>query len=593
MAELILGPMLRHVTARTATIWVETDASCVVEILGHSTRTFCVARHHYALVIVDGLAPGSTTEYVVRLDGERCWPAEGSQFPPSRIRTLHEAMTPRIVFGSCRTAAPHTAPWSLEMTIDPTGRGVDAVYAYALRMIREDPAEWPDLAVFIGDQIYADDSSPKTRARIAARRDDRPGTLPPELVHGFQEFCWLYEESWSSDVERWFLSVVPSAMIFDDHDMIDDWNISSTWIDKIRREPWWEDHVLSGLMTYWIYQHLGNLSPDTIRDEGLLDTLIAQPDGAQVLREWARNTEEFTSGPDRYRFSFVRDLGPARLVMIDARNGRNLAAHQRRIIDQTEWDWVAKTCRAEVDHLLIGSSLPAFIPGGLHDLQVWTSALCDRRWGRAAARFGEWLRVSLDLEDWPAFIQSFDDLVALLSELGDADRAHTPTTISLLSGDIHFSYVSRIDFPTAMSSSVHQLVNSPIRNALRPHERLAMRVAMSHAAIALGRVLRRAVGARRAIVRWKIDQGPVFENCLGRLDFDQAGGTMVLERAKPSDSEGDPELEQIFTTDLTDVATTSPPAFRFRRSLRPWPKSGLFGRRPAGYRHATDEPSRS
>ena len=62
------------------------------------------------------------------------------------------------------------------------------------------------------------------------------------------------------------LSVVPSAMIFDDHDMIDDWNTSLSWLDDIRRQPWWQDHVIGGLMSYWVYQHLGQ--PLTGRDPG-------------------------------------------------------------------------------------------------------------------------------------------------------------------------------------------------------------------------------------------------------------------------------------------------------------------------------------
>src|SRR3954463_3650572 len=123
MADLILGPMLRHVTSKSATVWVETDAPCSVEVLGHVTRTFCVAGHHYALVIVDRLEPATTTRYEVSLDGEQRWPLANSTLPASVIRTLHDSMAPRVIFGSCRTAAPHTAPWSLEMAIDKKGRG--------------------------------------------------------------------------------------------------------------------------------------------------------------------------------------------------------------------------------------------------------------------------------------------------------------------------------------------------------------------------------------------------------------------------------------------------------------------------------------
>ena len=305
VADLILGPMLRDVGPTWATIWFEADAPCTVKVLGHSARTFTVAGHYYALVIVEGLEPGSTTEYDVHVDGERRWPSAGSRFPPSVIRTV-DAGQVRVLFGSCRTAAPHEPPWTLEMQLDPTGRGVDALRAHALRMLGQPHEEWPHLAVMLGDQVYADDSSPATHERIKSRRENDPVEgLPPELVGGFEEFCWLYHESWSPDVERWFFSVVPTAMIFDDHDMVDDWNISDSWVREVRQEPWWDDHVIGGLVSYWIYQHLGNLSPAEIRTEGMLAELGELDDGAEYLREWARASEEFTPVPGGYRFSFA------------------------------------------------------------------------------------------------------------------------------------------------------------------------------------------------------------------------------------------------------------------------------------------------
>ena len=71
MAELVLGPLLRHVGEDEATVWVETDAACEVEVLGARERTFAVAGHHYALVHCAGLEPASTIPYAVRLDGEQ------------------------------------------------------------------------------------------------------------------------------------------------------------------------------------------------------------------------------------------------------------------------------------------------------------------------------------------------------------------------------------------------------------------------------------------------------------------------------------------------------------------------------------------
>src|SRR5690349_21736897 len=106
MASLVLGPVLRHVSPTTATVWVETDAPAQVDVLGHTARTFRIAGHHYALVVVRDLVPGSSTAYTVRVDGGLAWPAADAPFPESRIRTPSDGEQVRIVAGSCRYASP-------------------------------------------------------------------------------------------------------------------------------------------------------------------------------------------------------------------------------------------------------------------------------------------------------------------------------------------------------------------------------------------------------------------------------------------------------------------------------------------------------
>ena len=59
-------------------------------------------------------------------------------FPPSAIRTIHPDRPLKIVFGSCRVAVPHEAPWNLSPDEDERGREVDALYALALRMMEHD-----------------------------------------------------------------------------------------------------------------------------------------------------------------------------------------------------------------------------------------------------------------------------------------------------------------------------------------------------------------------------------------------------------------------------------------------------------------------
>jgi len=88
MPRLVLGPLLRHVGETDATVWVETDGPCTVEVLGHQEDTWAMAEHHYAVVCIEGLDPGSATQYDVRLDGEVVWPPPDTPFPPSRICAL-------------------------------------------------------------------------------------------------------------------------------------------------------------------------------------------------------------------------------------------------------------------------------------------------------------------------------------------------------------------------------------------------------------------------------------------------------------------------------------------------------------------------
>lgn len=546
---LVLGPMLRHVSMRSATVWVETSGACEVEVLGHSARTFCVRGHHYALVAVEGLSPDTTYPYEVRLDGETTWPPADSSFPASVVRTLGGSGEPvRVVFGSCRFAAPHEPPWSLELDHDENGRGVDALRAYALRMMRDPPSTWPHIAVMLGDQVYADCPSPLTKQRIVDARGHLTST-PIDIVADFEEYCWLYHESWQPEVERWFFSVVPTAMIFDDHDMVDDWNISESWAKEIDTKPWWRDHVLAGLSTYWVYQHLGNLSPLDIEREGLLQQLQEVPDGSEILYEWAERSEAATPLPGGYRFSYARELGDVRLVVIDARNGRVLDRGQRLMIDRDEFAFVAEEAAAPVEHVILATSLPVLVPGALHDLQVWNEAICDGAWGRWAARAGERVRRSLDLEDWPAFSQSFDDLLGLLEQVGGADSA--PRSMTLLSGDIHFSYVAELEFPDGdpVRSALHQVVSSPIRNALVCRERNVMRMAASRVAGVVARVLRRATGRRPSRGVWKMTEGPVFANSIGLARFEDGRATVVIERAIPDD-DGQPMLDVVIEREL-------------------------------------------
>src|SRR4051794_41970928 len=92
---LVAGPLLRYVGSTCATVWVETDRPCTVEVLGHQGSTWGGQGHHYALAAAEGLRPGTETAYTGRPDGARGRPKPRSSYPPSAARTLAAAPGPR------------------------------------------------------------------------------------------------------------------------------------------------------------------------------------------------------------------------------------------------------------------------------------------------------------------------------------------------------------------------------------------------------------------------------------------------------------------------------------------------------------------
>ena len=548
MGELIIGPLVRYVSETEATIWVETSEACEVSVLDAKASTFEVFGHHYALVLIDGLEPGSVSEYEVTLDGERCWPLEDSKFPPSVIRTLNDGGRQEIVFGSCRVGFPHRKPYTLPKDKHEDGREFDALNAKAYEVAELEPSERPSLMILLGDQVYADDVSPQAREFIESRRDtSKP---PGKEVADFEEYTRLYWDSWGDEAIRWLLSTVSSSMIWDDHDVNDDWNISRSWLEEMRATGWWQERIESAYISYWIYQHAGNLSHDELAADTVWQQIeAADGDVGPALREWACKAE---AKPEGSRWSYHRDIGRTRLVIMDSRAGRVLEPGQRSMFDEEEWDWINEKARGDFDHLLLGTTLPFLLAPGMHFLEAWNEALAEN--GRPLVkRYSEKLRQALDMEHWAAFRKSFDLLAELLLELGSSDRA--PASITVLSGDVHHAYLAEVGFPkgSGVRSVVHQAVCSPFRNPLNRRERTAMRIAHSPVGHALGRALAHGAGVPDPPVRWRFLEGPYFDNQIATVLISGRGAVIRLEKTRRDDtqSEGPPQLDCVFDRQIS------------------------------------------
>jgi hypothetical protein len=530
----VLGPLLRYVGETEAIIWVETDAACEVEVLGTSDRTFCVCGHHYALVCCGDLDPGTWHEYEVRLDGKLAWPRDDG-FPRSAFRTYPKETPLKLVFGSCRVAAPHEPPYTLKKDLDERGREIDALYTMAIAMREQPRDEWPDVLLMLGDQVYADEVSPATLAFIETRRDT--DELPGERVLDFEDYTQLYLESWSDPAIRWLLSTVSTAMIFDDHDVHDDWNISDAWLKEMRTHHWWNEHIKGALSSYWVYQHLGNLAPEAHNDDELLNAVKAEEDAEKLLEDFAYRADRGTDGS---RWSYCRDLGDTRLIVIDSRAGRQLDESGRSMLDDDEWKWVYEHATGDFDHLLVATSLPWLLGRGMHYAEAWSEAVAGGAWGSPAARQAEKIRQTADMEHWAAFQESFARLVDLFRAIGTGERGEPPASIVALSGDVHHAYLFEVGYPpgTDMKSNVWQAVCSPYRNPLEKKERQQIRIGMSRGFELFARSLARLAGVSDPGIGWRmVGDGPWFDNQVATLVIDGREIEMRLDKAVPTDQD--------------------------------------------------------
>jgi hypothetical protein len=643
---LVLGPMLRYVSETEATIWVETDRECQVEILGHGAPTFEVAGHHYGLVIIEGLAPGTEHQYQVALDGTVRWPLPDSGFPPSVLRTLAEGRATRLAFGSCRVAeialenlgrparrerARRQAAAPAAPEDQPGNEGTDALAACAAMLPGRPRDRWPDVLLMIGDQVYADEPGPATRRFIAEHRaphpdqdqpdqnepdQDQPGpnqpdpTAPAGEVADFEEYCALYWEAWSDPAVRWLFSVVPTAMIFDDHDVHDDWNISGSWRRDYTAKPWWGKRIESAYQSYWVYQHLGNLSPAELARDETWGKVRGQGDAAPVLADLAHRADQRAPG---VRWSFARTFrttpsgtatgstsaptstpattstpaptattagkapgdaaasttdsaapsaagGKVRLVMLDSRS-RRVVDGPRLMADEAEWRWLTESVAGDWAHVVIATSVPPLLPRGIHTLEAWTERICGGAWGRRAMRFGEGLRRAVDLEHWPAFGASFAQLEVLLTDLATgrlATNGEPPVSVTLISGDIHHSYLAAVDLPRAApgtspatrTSAVYEAVCSPLHQAIPPKMRIAQSLASTRASGLIGTAAATLAGARVPKLSWRITQGPWFDNMIATLTYEGPKATVSFDQAV-TDATGTPHLTPVQESTLT------------------------------------------
>ena len=223
--------------------------------------------------------------------------------------------------------------------------------------------------------------------------------------------------------------------------------------------------------------------------------------------------------------------------MIDSRAGRVLDPECRSMVDQEEWEWITEHACGDVDHLLIGTSLPLIMGPAMHYLEAWNEIVADGGVGQAGQEVSPRSCARNSTSSTGRRSRSRSGACAtLLREVGAGEHGAAPSTICVLSGDVHHAYLAEVGFPagSGVESAVWQAVCSPFRNPLDSNERRVILAAWTRAAGARSRAGAQRAGVRDPDVRWRLAHDkPWFNNQVAWLEFEGRHATFVLEKALP------------------------------------------------------------
>lgn len=323
---------------------------------------------------------------------------------------------------------------------------------------------------------------PKTGKAPKGKEEDRPAgdtsaPADPELpptgrpvpMHAadFAEYAFLYESAWArADPIRKVLANVPSFMVFDDHEVTDDWNADKRWLDNVHRPPkgapeYWPETMADALAAYWMYQGWGNQAPaewaTDPRSKLLVAHMKAGTDALPSLRTLLRRDLE---PPSALAWDFALPIASPIFYSTDCRMKRVLRpgkpSFDDRVLDRAGLDKMkALLLRSTAPVTFLIASSPILLPGligesfqmeeaGVRPLGLKVDALTKLFGLTLTQVFDESFRRKRDIEHWAAN-QSWFDVLKFLADL--SKDAPNLKTVVAISGDVHFSYnmVGRLD----------------------------------------------------------------------------------------------------------------------------------------------------
>ncbi|MFZ2160877.1 MAG: hypothetical protein WAW02_01545 [Sideroxyarcus sp.] len=319
------------------------------------------------------------------------------------------------------------------------------------------------------------------------------GNLPAwEPVWDWQQLAGLgvaddADKAWAKQLEplsffdntlpdiRRLMANVPTYMIFDDHDVTDDWNINGHWYDDVRESPMGRRIVSNGLAANWGFQARGN-DPDNFNKDLIL-----------TIVQHLNDTENDSDIGERYDLHTWKNRGwgfsiPCEppIIAVDCRTQRQYENKYfpAQLLDRYALDWL----RVEWTKLRTGQK----IDSNTCPVLITSSPVMGYSVVEFFQRMLLWLTNKVESYRWVQFLEQLLSLEGFLTgmvvKMIDAESWNSNkggfvnfldticlrmgiTRCVFLSGDVHYAFTASASF-LRKNSQLHcyQLTSSSLSN---------------------------------------------------------------------------------------------------------------------------------
>ncbi|RCW91174.1 alkaline phosphatase D family protein [Marinomonas foliarum] len=234
---------------------------------------------------------------------------------------------------------------------------------------------------------------------------------------------------------------IPVAMIFDDHDVTDDWNLTAAWEKTAYNHPFSTRIIGNALFAYLLCQAWGNspesFSKDLLNSSQMALNKLGEPEHNELIQELLHFS----------KWNYTWQTEPP-LVVLDTRTQR---WRSEKSIEKPSglMDWEALT---DLQHHLKGLDAVILVsPAPIFGVKLIESIQRVFTW------FGKPLMV--DAENWMAHPGSAHALMNMFR------HTKTPKNFVILSGDVHYSFVYDIQLRgEKRESDLWQITSSGLKN---------------------------------------------------------------------------------------------------------------------------------